>query len=66
MLEFSLVELDGESIADICDNCTGVANANQLDSDDDLFGNVCDADLNNDLFVDFGDVVPMVRGFMER
>jgi FtsP/CotA-like multicopper oxidase with cupredoxin domain len=64
MVEFNLVDLDGESIADICDNCTGVANANQLDTDGDLFGNVCDADLNNDLFVDFGDVAPMVRGFI--
>lgn len=64
MVEFSLVDLDGESIADICDNCTGVANASQLDADGDLFGNVCDADLNNDMFVDFGDVAPMVRGFI--
>lgn len=64
MVEFNLVDLDGESIADICDNCTGVANANQLDTDGDLFGNVCDADFNNDLFVDFADVAPMIRGFI--
>ena len=64
LTRFSLVDLDGESIADICDNCLGVPNASQMDTDGDLFGNVCDADLNNDLFVDFGDVAPMVRGFI--
>ena len=41
-----------------------VANLAQVDTDGDLFGNVCDADLNNDLFVDFGDVTPMIRGFI--
>jgi len=38
-------DLDG--IAASLDNCTEVANADQLDSDDDGYGNLCDADLDN-------------------
>ena len=48
---------DGDTIEDAFDNCTAVANLEQLDFDDDGFGNVCDADFNNDCIVgvpDFG------------
>ncbi len=38
---------DGDGIADAVDNCTLVANPDQCDSDQDGFGNRCDADLNN-------------------
>lgn len=52
-------DTDGDSIPDGSDNCTLVANAlpgnvpgtsipkHQLDSDDDGYGNACDADFNN-------------------
>ncbi len=30
------------------DNCINIPNTNQLDSDNDQYGNRCDADLNND------------------
>ena len=39
-------DLDG--IDDSIDNCTDFFNPHQLDSDDDLYGNACDGDLNND------------------
>jgi len=39
-------DLDG--IANNEDNCVNVANANQRDTDNDGFGNLCDTDLNND------------------
>ncbi|OAI11817.1 hypothetical protein A1507_19665 [Methylomonas koyamae] len=39
---------DGDGIADNADNCSEDANANQRDSNNDGYGNVCDADLNND------------------
>ena len=39
---------DGDGVADNADNCTLLANADQIDADGDGFGNACDADLNND------------------
>lgn len=39
---------DGDGVADYADNCTFVANANQRDTDQDGYGNICDTDLNND------------------
>jgi len=47
-------DLDG--INDDLDNCTNAANPNQADSDGDGFGNICDADLNNDCIVNAGDL----------
>ncbi|MEQ1802480.1 MAG: dockerin type I domain-containing protein [Gammaproteobacteria bacterium] len=53
------VDSDGDGVSDATDNCTLVANAAagtvpgtsiprfQLDSDNDGYGNACDADLNN-------------------
>src|SRR5688500_1997304 len=38
------LDSDGDSVVDAFDNCTAVANANQLDSDGDGYGNACDAD----------------------
>ncbi len=64
MTAFTLMDADGENIADICDNCLGVPNAAQVDTDGDLYGNVCDADLNNDQYVNFADVPVMVRAFI--
>ena len=37
---------DGDGVGDACDICTLVANAGQVDSDGDLFGNWCDGDLS--------------------
>ena len=44
-------DVDGDGIVDTSDNCIDVANADQRDTNDDGFGNVCDADLNNDCLV---------------
>jgi hypothetical protein len=41
-------DTDSDGIVDSNDNCRLTANASQLDSDGDHFGNACDADLNND------------------
>ena len=52
-----LPDTDQDGIPDLADNCTLVANSNQLDADSDGYGNICDADLNNSGLVttaDFG------------
>ena len=43
-----LGDVDGDGVNDINDNCTYDFNPQQEDTDGDLFGNLCDADLNND------------------
>lgn len=40
-------DTDGDGIDDAIDNCTTQPNASQLDTDDDGFGNACDADYDN-------------------
>ena len=44
-----LPDRDADQISDAVDNCVEVANPEQIDSNSDGFGNVCDADLNGDL-----------------
>jgi hypothetical protein len=46
---------DADGVADAEDNCLGIANADQTDSDLDGFGNACDADYNGDGSVGLGD-----------
>jgi uncharacterized membrane protein len=47
----SATDTDQDGVDDMTDNCTNVANAGQEDTDGDGFGNICDADLNNDCAV---------------
>ncbi|MBS4051429.1 MAG: DUF839 domain-containing protein [Methylomonas sp.] len=48
-------DTDGDNLADSQDNCSAVANANQRDTNNDGYGNICDADLNNDGIVNQAD-----------
>jgi len=50
------VDADGDGIPDDIDNCLGVFNPDQRDTDGDGFGNRCDADFNNDGVVNFADL----------
>lgn len=49
-------DTDLDNVPDECDNCTLVANPSQCDTDGDGFGNLCDADLNNNGTVNFTDL----------
>lgn len=49
-------DTDADGIPDVSDNCITVSNSDQRDTDGDNYGNICDADLNNDCSVNFGDL----------
>jgi Peptidase family C25/Dockerin type I domain/Thrombospondin type 3 repeat len=63
--QVALVETDtdGDGIPDSRDNCTTVRNADQRDSDGDGYGDVCDADANNDGLVNSIDVAIVREAF---
>lgn len=44
-------DADTDGVLDARDNCLGLANTSQIDSDGDGYGNLCDGDLNNDEMV---------------
>lgn len=50
------VDFDGDGLVNNSDNCILVANASQLDTNGDGFGNFCDPDLDNDGIVNFIDI----------
>ena len=52
----SVLDSDGDGIADDQDNAIYVPNPDQRDTDGDGYGNVVDADLNQDMMVDFFDL----------
>ncbi len=63
-LGFGVGDVDGDVRADDLDNCTNIANANQLDVDNDGYGNMCDPDLNNDGIVNFLDLAAFSTVFL--
>ncbi|MCZ4313840.1 PQQ-dependent sugar dehydrogenase [Comamonadaceae bacterium G21597-S1] len=56
-------DTDGDGFADNVDNCKNTSNPNQLNSDGDAYGNLCDADFNNDGYVNSLDL-GMLRNAM--
>lgn len=54
---------DGDGIIDAFDNCTVVANADQTDTDGDNYGNACDADFDNDGFINSVDIAPFKAAY---
>lgn len=46
------------------DNCSGAANNNQRDTDNDGIGNSCDPDLNQDNIVNFADLAILRAGWL--
>lgn len=54
-------DTDGDGYADDVDNCPTVANADQLDTDNDGAGDACDPDDDNDTVPDAEDAAPLNR-----
>jgi dienelactone hydrolase len=50
------LDSDNDSVEDTQDNCTQIANPDQNDSNGDGYGNICDADLDNNGSVSFADL----------
>ncbi len=57
---------DGDGVTDPRDNCTLVANADQRDTNGDDYGNICDADVSNNLETNFGDLAVFKSAFFPR
>ncbi len=53
---FTFLDDDLDGIGDNIDNCLNVINTNQVDTNQDGFGNACDGDTNNDCIINFLDV----------
>lgn len=52
-------DMDGDGYSDNVDNCPFIPNSNQLDTDNDGSGNVCDSDDDNDGVADISDIFPL-------
>lgn len=53
------IDTDGDGILDANDNCVNEPNSDQLDTDGDAVGNVCDSDDDNDGVSDNEDAFPL-------
>ena len=51
------IDTDGDQVGDNADNCPNLSNANQLNTDGDTEGDVCDLDDDNDGFSDQEELV---------
>lgn len=58
--ESGQLDSDSDGYVDGLDNCAVVPNADQLDTDNDGAGDVCDSDDDNDGVIDSGDNCPLV------
>ncbi len=56
VFETTMIDTDGDGVFDGVDNCSAVANSDQRDTNNDGYGNACDADLNNDCVVNVVDL----------
>lgn len=57
-------DTDGDGVANVLDNCLLAVNPDQIDSNSDGFGNVCDPDLNDDNIVNFTDFAIISSAFL--
>jgi len=64
----SVADGDSDAVPNVFDNCDALANgpaegSNQVDSDQDGYGNACDADYTQDTFVDTNDFAIFLAAF---
>lgn len=59
VLRYLFDDDDGDGVVDTVDNCQYVANADQINSDTDAFGDACDDDDDNDGVLDVDDAFPL-------
>lgn len=57
-------DCDDDGVGDSSDNCIGLSNPSQIDTDGDGYGNSCDADFNNDCAVNFLDFAAISNNFL--
>ena len=57
-------DTDGDGVPDLSDNCIFVANADQRDTNEDGFGNICDGDFNDDCSTNIADLAIFRGGFL--
>ncbi|MFK8015002.1 MAG: NF038122 family metalloprotease [Gammaproteobacteria bacterium] len=60
------LDSDEDGVLDSADNCTDEPNADQRDTNGDGYGNVCDADLNNDGVINVVDLGRMRSVFFDN
>ena len=52
-------DIDNDGVINSLDNCVSIANPDQLDTDSDGQGDVCDSDDDNDTYLDIDDAFPL-------
>ncbi|MFK8030865.1 MAG: thrombospondin type 3 repeat-containing protein [Gammaproteobacteria bacterium] len=57
-------DVDHDGTPDQLDNCSEVAHGDQTDTDGDGYGNLCDADFNNDCLINFLDFTELTSRFL--
>jgi len=63
LIETPLTDGDEDGVPDFFDNCTLAPNPDQTDTDEDGFGNRCDADFDQSGAVNFADLARLRAGF---
>ena len=66
MVAMNVLDVDSDSKQDTLDNCLLKPNANQRDTDNDGYGNLCDPDFNGDFVVDNTDLNTMKAQFLKK